>query len=359
MKQKESICIIGQFPPPVHGLSTALKTIIDSEHMKDKYSITFIDIKENKKFFNNLMKIRQNDSDLYYFTISQSTFGNLRDMIILNLLISKNKKVIIHYHGGYYKTLYEKMSKFQKRLNKKLISRIDIMIALGESLKKMFSDVIDSSKIRVCENYVENSSLADESSINKKIAAYEYKSKIEVLYLSNFIKSKGYLDVLHAAKDLRGENISFHFAGAFFNKQDEDEFMQFINNHELQEYVYYHGIVKGKDKKELLINSDVFVLPTYYTHEGQPISIIEAMGNGLTIITTNHGGIKDIVEKDNGYIIEPKSPHQIVQSLKDLAENKNKMYYYGKNNRGLVLEKFKEIDYIQRLEKIFDEVIHS
>lgn len=48
-----------------------------------------------------------------------------------------------------------------------------------------------------------------------------------------------------------------------------------------------------------------FALPTRYPNEGQPISILEAMGNGMFIITTDHAGIPDIVEDGvNGIVMK-------------------------------------------------------
>ena len=48
-------------------------------------------------------------------------------------------------------------------------------------------------------------------------------------------------------------------------------------------------------------------IPFFYcdTNEGQPISILEAMGNAMAIITTNHAGIPDIAtNKEHGLVID-------------------------------------------------------
>ncbi|MGH0940158.1 glycosyltransferase family 4 protein [Bacillus mycoides] len=357
--EKKKICIIGQLPPPIHGLSAALQTIIKSEYMNEKYSLQCIDIKDNKKILNHMQAIHKVEADLYYFTISQSILGNLRDMIILREILSKNKRVIIHYHGGYYAQLYKEMNALQKRINKNLISKIDIMIALSEGLKGLFKDVITSDKVRVCENYVDDGSIISDNEFLLKMKKIEGKSKIEVLYLSNFIKTKGYKDVLMSANDLKNDNLIFNFAGAFFNEEDKKDFHEFIEENNLQSNVKYHGVVKGKEKKELLANSDVFILPTYYPNEGQPISIIEAMGNGLAIVTTNHAGIPDIVKEENGYVVMPQSPEEISRSLKFLVQNRNKIIELGNNNRKVTLEKFREIHYINRLDNIFNEVFQK
>jgi glycosyltransferase involved in cell wall biosynthesis len=351
------VCLIGQFPPPIHGLSKALDVIIKSDYLREKFLIEYIDIKNNRQFFNHVVRIKKSQADLYYFTISQTIFGNIRDMLILRELLNKNKKVIIHYHGGYYKNLYKKMNPVQRFVNKRLISKIDCMIALSESLKKLFVDVIDVKKIKVCENFIEESSLIDNNEFNKKVDEISNKERIEILYLSNFIKSKGYLDVLEAAKSLKNEKVIFHFAGQFFNQQDEKEFKDYIDRFKLENIVKYHGVVSGNDKKQLLRQSDIFVLPTYYPKEGQPISIIEAMGNGLAVITTNHAGIPDIVSEENGVIVNPKAPKEIREAVQYLIKHRDVLKRIAETNRSYTLRKFKEIHYIKRLEKIFNEVL--
>ena len=42
---------------------------------------------------------------------------------------------------------------------------------------------------------------------------------------------------------------------------------------------------------------DIFALLTKYPKEGQPISILEAMGNGMYVVSTDYSGIIDIIDK--------------------------------------------------------------
>ncbi|MEK4870712.1 glycosyltransferase family 4 protein [Niallia sp. FSL W8-1348] len=355
----KKICLIGQFPPPIHGLSKALDTIIKSDYLNRKYKMNIVDIKSNKLVLKHRQQIKNSQADIYYITISQSKLGNLRDMFLLKSILKKKKKVIVHYHGGYYKDLYKSFNKFQKRLNRKILGQIDVMIALSESLKYLFNDVIDLKRIRVCENFVEDTSLISEKEFEKKVQNINNSmEKLEVIYLSNFIESKGYKDVLNAIVELKKYNVLFHFAGAFFSKEDEEEFFKFIDDNDLRNYISYHGVVKSEEKRKLLFQSDIFILPTYYPKEGQPISIIEAMGNGLSIITTKHAGIPDIVSEKNGILVTPKSPSEIVEAIKRLSDREI-LIKIAKENRLKSLKKFKEEHYIKRLDEIFEEVIQD
>ncbi|MEC0666411.1 glycosyltransferase family 4 protein [Priestia flexa] len=356
----KKIYIIGQLPPPIHGLSKAIETLANSEMIKKTYNIESLNITNNKKILNHIMKIIKSKADVYYFTISQTKFGNLRDMLILLVLLMKKQKIIIHYHGGYYKKLYLSMSYLQKKVNRILISKIDIMIALGNSLKLIFEDVINIDKVRVCENFVEDASLIQNQEFDIKQIQMVKQLDLNVLYLSNFIETKGYKDVLKAAMLIKGEkNITFNFAGAFYSKQAEKEFKYLIDEYGISSLVKYHGVVSGEKKRNLLRDCSIFVLPTYYPNEGQPISIIEAMGNGLAVISTSHAGIPDIVDKTNGFIVKKQSPDQIANHIINLYRNREFLVDITRKNRALVMSSYKEINYIKKLDKIFNEVINK
>ena len=92
------ISFLAQFPPPIHGLSKAVDTLYKSE-LKDKYSFDKIDISDNKKFFKTILSILTSNAKLFYFTISQTKGGNIRDLLFLKLIQLRRKKCIVHLHG--------------------------------------------------------------------------------------------------------------------------------------------------------------------------------------------------------------------------------------------------------------------
>lgn len=98
--------------------------------------------------------------------------------------------------------------------------------------------------------------------IEEKLKALENEKVLHVLWLSNFIRSKGYSFVLEMAKaekervDAGGEKrFHFDFAGKFFEDSEKDYFESYIKENGMEEYVTYHGIVGGEQKKELLKNA--------------------------------------------------------------------------------------------------------
>jgi len=357
---KKKICFIAQFPPPMHGLSKAVDTLYNSD-LKDEFEFEKVDITNNKKFIKNIITIFKSNADLFYFTISQTKGGNLRDLIIMKLLEKQHKKCLVHLHGGYYRQLVDNdLSSWQRKANYSAIRKLDGVIVLGESLKYIFEGMIDENKIFTVPNCIDDEFLLNKDEFEDKINNTENKQVKDILYLSNFIKEKGYEYVLKLAKlekenfDKTGERkLKFNFAGKFFDDNDRQDFFYYINKNDLNDFITYHGIVNGKEKKELLKKSDIFVLLTTYPKEGQPISILEAMGNGMVIVTTNHAGIPDIVKDNiNGIIIDKD---KII--INKLYENINniKLKEELKNNYKNI-EKYLQTNYITNMKKIFDNL---
>lgn len=359
MAQQESICVIGQFPPPIHGLSMALQCLIESD-LRDKYNFEIVDIKNNKKFINNLIRIATCRSNAYYLTIAQSKLGNIRDLVILSLIHLKKKPCIVHLHGGYYGVLQQTLSSIQRKCNQVIMGKVDIGIVLSHSLKSMFMNVIHDSKIRVVFNAVEESSMMADEELQEKMNQV-CEGPLKLLYLSNFIPSKGYLDFIEAikfVKDAGNTNFRAYFAGVFFEEATKNDFFETLKQYELENYVLYLGVVNGKEKADILKEAHVFVLPTYYEKEGQPISIIEAMANGMTVISTNHAAIPDMIQDNvNGFIVNKKQPKEIADKIEMIMNNRRILQKIALVNRKEVKDNYMIQRYISNLESVFEEVL--
>lgn len=356
---KKKICFVAQFPPPIHGLSKAVDTLYNSNLSKE-FDFEKVDIADNKKFLRNLWLISRSKADLFYFTISQTKGGNLRDLIIFKVLEIQHKKCLIHLHGGYYRQLVENdLSNWQRKANYKAINKLAGAIVLGNSLKYIFQGMIDEDKIFVVPNCVDDEFVMSDEEFEHKLSEHNNCSIKHILYLSNFIKTKGYLEVLEMAKLEKkrvknGEEKHFHFdfAGKFFEKKEEDFFWNFIRKNEIEDYITYYGVVSGSKKKELLKLCDIFVLLTRYPNEGQPISILEAMSNGMVIVTTNHAGIPDIVENEvNGIVVDKNSIdiEDIYRRIQSIAIKDVSIF-----NRIQILKKYRENMYIKSMNDIFE-----
>lgn len=355
------ICFLAQFPPPIHGLSKAVDTLYNSS-LKDKYSFTAINITSNKQLLSSICKILMVKTDVFYFTISQTKMGNWRDLLFFKLIQSRKKKCIVHLHGGYYRQLIEKdCETLQKRLNYNAMKHVSAVIVLGNSLKTIFEGMLPSNKIYIVPNCFDKQYGAD-SIIGKKNNLLA-GAKLHVMYLSNFIATKGYREVLQLAllAKQNKDDIHFDFAGKFFDMTEEDYFMSFIKDNELDTYVTYHGIVSGEEKQKLLESCHVFALLTRYPNEGQPISILEAMGNGMAIVTTNHAGIPDIATSRNGFVCDKSDIdiNVIYQELQNWNKDRTTLVDICDLNYEVAQKTYTEEQYLNNMDKVFEGVCNE
>ena len=163
---------------------------------------------------------------------------------------------------------------------------------------------------------------------------YTQDEPFRMYYLSNLIWSKGYFDVLQSVDLLVNKykkKIECVFAGKFMASTDDEkpgisnkeDFDNYVQMHGLGDIVSYYPGMYGTEKDETFATSNVFLLPTYYINEGQPVSIIEAMAYGCVPIVTEYRHIPMMVTKENGCFVEPKNPEQIAETVVRLMEHPN------------------------------------
>lgn len=118
-----------------------------------------------------------------------------------------------------------------------------------------------------------------------------------LLFLGTLDREKGFIDFIKSATYVKEKekNVKFIVAGRWYGEDNKDETLRVVEKNKLGNFVRFVGVVKGKEKKELLENSDIFVFPTYF-YEGQGIVAIEAMMAGLPVITTGRGGLKEMIK---------------------------------------------------------------
>ena len=94
------------------------------------------------------------------------------------------------------------------------------------------------------------------------------------------------------------------------------------------------------DLKNILSETDLFVLPSYYG-EGIPKVLIEAAASGCAIITTDHPGCRDaVVPGETGLLVAPKDSVALENALNLLLSDLDLIKSMGKAGRQLALKRF-------------------
>lgn len=368
------------YPPPFAGPEIIAKEIIESDFIKNRNDIYFINsnvhkVNKNKgkitigsliqfgkvysKFIFNILNAKA-----VFFYLSSNKTGFIRDSVYIITCWVFGRKCIAQYHGSHFNYFYYEQNKFFRFFIKGVLLRINKIVVFSENLKKMF-DKIFKGELEILYNGL---------NLNKYKSSVIKESKdkpFKILYLGHLTYSKGFFDLVFAYKILHikyGNNISLLFAGEnygdnlkkeFLSKKWQDEYFangykkagissDFINNFKKYNSNYF-GVVSGKDKDKLFINSDIFVLPSFT--EGLSMACLEAMAFGLPVITTPVGAMPEIIKNGTNGIITPIGEHEkLAENIELLMNDKKLRLKMGNNNLQAVKEKYD-------IEKVADNLL--
>jgi glycosyltransferase involved in cell wall biosynthesis len=298
----------------------------------------------------------QRTADLIYFTPSESVEGNLKDLAIYWLCRRKLSKMVIHLHGGAsMRQLMRGGASLLGRLNRPALSRLGGAIVLGERLVDIFDTLVPRDRIHVAANFAQDGLFLADDQIGAKFAA---PGPVRLLFLSNLLFGKGHLELAEAFRRLPAAvraTLRLDFAGGFDTDENEAAFRARIAD--LPEAAY-HGVVGGEIKRRLLAEAHVFCLPTYYAHEGQPISILEAYASGAAVITTDHSGIFDVfADGVNGFAVNKQSVAHLVERLRLVAADKAELAKIGLRNAAKARAQFRESDFTAAVRRAIDQSV--
>ncbi len=335
-------------PPPNTGVRILNKTFIDL--LEELVQIRHLRVSSGKeikpkgegifrKVKHNLSKIRdvpksllklgytlEKSIDILYINGSHSLLGIIRNFIAVELGKQNNCRIIVHVHSG--KLSKSPSNVLKKWIKKRIIKRVNKFVFSSSSLSKRAKNYIPRCKRAVVPNTLDEEVRCASREVISKIENKGRMGQLRVLYLSNMIESKGYEDVLdavHFFDDTKSGNITVDFIGAWPSEEARRLFRQEIRNYGLEGVARVHGRLDDRSSiRQAYLDADVFVLPTYYPTEAQPVTIIEAMNAGTPIIATRHASIPEyITDDENGYLVEKKSPSQIMSRLNLLANTEN------------------------------------
>ncbi|AYF09189.1 MULTISPECIES: glycosyltransferase family 4 protein [Bacillus] len=361
----KKILVIGPVPPPIHGESVAINSIIQSADIKRKYNVNILDtnrknVKKAGKFsvgkiLNDLFLIVKlfkillfSKIDIMYLSISQTKLGLIRDLIMLVLGNHFCQKTVTHLHGNNLGHVLDNLSNREFRFAKKVLGNVSVGIVLEKSLISNYRGLVKC--VEIVPNGIDENFIKEEEK-----STYQKNDYFRIVYLSNLMKEKGYIELVKAVMDLtkEGYKLKLDLAGGIHDQEEFNEIWRCIEEKNLNAFITYKGIVTGQEKKELLLKSHVMILPSNYPIEGQPISIIEGMAAGLPIISTNRGAIPDLVE-DNGIIIEQGNIESIKQSILKLINDKDLLDRYASNSRLRFQREYTMKQYIGKIIQILD-----
>jgi len=381
-KMRPCILLVGPFPPPYQGVTLIFQTILESS-LNLEFNLLPFDMSYGSSksspggewSFNKMLKnlkrtyklikiLRKENPQIVYISLSQTYLGLIRNSLWI-LLAKRFSRCIVHLHGSYFRILYNSVNPLVRILIRQALSQVDACIVLSDQFRSMFSGLIPEERIFVVPNGISERTISHQ---DFQLAMERRKTNplgpLKVVFLSNLFEAKGFGYLLEAAVILAKRGLLNHYcfvlAGAWESKAVQCKWQAFVQQNLIANHVYFPGVISGKDKFQLLLGSDVFVLPTYYQYEGQPLSIIEAMAAGLPIIATDQGCITEMVQDGvNGFIVPQRDAVSIANRLEMLRNDPDLRFRMGEASRSLYLHHYTEDVCLNALKRVFLQVLQN
>lgn len=351
---KKKVCMVVPSFSAKGGIASVVSGYKGSKLEKEyniEYIETYCDGGKVKKIFKAvgayilfLVEMVVNKPDLVHI---HSSFGGsfYRKVPFVYIASALNIPVINHIHGSEIAGFYINASKTKKRLVENCFNRCRYLVVLSEEWKNNLEIVKTQTPKIVLENY---------STIHRECLKRKgHKDKI-ILFLGFITELKGCFDIPDIAKRIieQNENIKFILAGS----GETERLQNIIKEKGISQYFSFPGWVRKEEKENLLKNADIFLLPSYT--EAMPMSILEAMGFGLPIVTTNVGGIPQLVEEDkNGYMTEPGNINGFVEAIVKLIGDDELIYHMGKAGLEKASESYSLEKHLEKVCTLYESVL--
>ncbi|MBJ2174572.1 glycosyltransferase family 4 protein [Aureibaculum sp. A20] len=266
----------------------------------------FIYHKEAKRIQNNF-----NYNVLVYnnaFTGYLSALNFKKPVIVM--INDYNRIDLINRGFGFNKNYFKNLLLFY--LEKKAALNADRVIVNSKFLKdqihKMYN--IPLSKIKILYKGI-------------KISNYKFKLRehygdlIHVLFVKGGYQNGGFYDLIEALKLLGVSKFKLTVIGP--REIDLPIIKKEVINMGIENFEI-KGSTHPDDLKKYFNSADIFCVPSH--KEALGVANMEALASGLPVISTNVGGIPEVLDYGNcGWMVEPNNSNALAKAIKECIQN--------------------------------------
>lgn len=345
--------------PALYGKESVLKFLFSNilKLLKSFFQIMFLVVEKNF---------------ILHVNLGQTFFSFFREGLILVFFswLRGNNRIVIGLHGSNFMQ-WEKNSLHALFL-KFILSHASKVCVLGFSQKLKLAEIgIHHADTVIMPNTcsLKPRDLQEKIKYHEK---YTRSTAFKILFLSNLIPSKGFPEFLEGLQILADQN-KFNIQGVLCGKIVEGKLEgRFSSIEELEGWIDAH-ITKinssdrvkvswqkgadGKIKENLFYDSHLFVFPSSYFNEAQPIVLIEALASGCAIITTDIGEITSTVSENEAIILNSSCPKALADSVEKLISSKSNRLAQVKDGHKLFTERYSMHKHLHNWETLFSQLL--
>lgn len=191
---------------------------------------------------------------------------------------------------------------------------------------------------------------------NKKICDFKRKYNIKpglktIAYVGRLAQEKRVDGFIECCKELisNGEKINCLIVGS----GDLDlQLKNLVKKNHLQEYITFTGFIDPVD----IVYSAIDLLLITSDTEGTPRCVLEAMSVGVPVIATNVGGLKEIINRKNGCLVNKGDYKNMAKIIKSYIQDDIRLKQFSENCKNTIKERFDITKMQQKIDSIYKKI---
>jgi len=197
----------------------------------------------------------------------------------------------------------------------KINRNAEMLCPVSNDLKKALQKIAPNQDYTIIPNVVD-------TKIFRPNKPTTNRGKVRILHLSNLKdEHKNITGIINVIKKLSNNRTDFVLTIA--GDGDPEKYQK-----EIAQLNIPTGVILFKGKKtttevaQLMSQHDCFLL--FSNYENLPCVIVECLTMGLPVIATNVGGVSEMINDANGFVIEAKDENELLRKLNVLIDSINK-----------------------------------
>lgn len=272
--------------------------------------------------------------------------------------------VVIHtFHGHVFHSYFGKLKTLlYKNVERRLAKRTDAIIAISDGQKRelcIHHRIAPEEKFRVINLGFDLSSFYEKRLRLREEVRADYKlneTDVAIAIIGRLAPIKNhdfFFETVRAALQRVNRNVRVFIVGDGVERERLEKIASEINT------IYPNTIVFTSWIKDIgRFNAAMDIICLTSKNEGTPVSLIEAQAANIPVITTNVGGVKDVVlEGETGHIIENGDLQGYTNCLVELINDEKKRMKMSQNGWNFVKEKFHYDALVKKTEALYIDLL--
>lgn len=277
----------------------------------------------------------------------------------------ENVPVIVHtFHGHVFHSYFNKVkTNLYKQIEKRMAKKSDAIIVISkEQHKELVHElgVVPEDKAHIIKlgfdlSRFQENLVSKKESFRKKYELDSEEIVVGIIGRLTAIKNHDlFIEAANRASQMTDKKVKFLIIGDGEDRARLEQLVQDKKQLNPKLEILFTSWIKEIDWA--LAGLDVVALSSF--NEGTPVSLIEAQAAGVPVLTTNVGGVVDVVnDNETGFIVPKNDLDKFTDKLNVLINSKEKRQNMSQNGWNHVKNEFSYTRLCSDVERLYLELL--